>query len=899
MNLKEANKLFQQKKYTEARKAYKYLYKQSNNKLAKQNLDILDFKESKSSYIESKALAKKENYDENKDNTLCSSEEHWFEHLSNDVNFNWFLAMAKKTRSVDSRDMVSLLATNKNFNYKTLEGILETYRIISFRDKVLDVLNNKINNKYWLELARLVFSQNENLYDNINAKTLYDIVIKKHGIQELSGVDVSYLSIIQTHLGFYKSARNTIIKSNEKDKNRRLNHWLLLINALHPKSGNKIENWLSELNKVFVEKKLEGVKLSNDDKKIFYRLGASQKTRKKGVKLSVLMPVYSPNESTLLAINSILNQTWENIELIVVDDATPYSLYNDKIFSEIKEIVDRDTRVEIVFNKENRGAYHVRNTAYDLATGKYVTVADKDDWHHPNKYEIQIDDLEQNPKKIANIVSWARVNEDMEFVARWGPDRIAHPSFASLMFRREKVKKDIGYWDTVRKSADGEFKMRLQKFYGIKLNPILDVPLAFSLMANDNLTSEDLGMGYESNDRAFYMRSFEAWHNKIDSIDSLYVSFPQEKRKFPAPKSFLPIKEKNTQVYDVVFMSEYGFEAGNNTVLINEIKACLKIGLKVGVIMLQNFYIESAAKRHFTDEIYKLIFSNEIHRLTLEDDATIKLLLVRWPTILQYVGSKKSQLSAQRILIVANHAPYDEINNRRSYDVNKVSHNIRFLFDQYPIWAPESEQILPMIKPLLPPELMHQQTWKGIIADECVKNKSINFNNKPRIGRHARDSVMKWPDNKADFRSVYPVDGSFNVTILGGGSVPLKEGFVTAKEIKNWEVYKFNEIKVCEYLNKLDFFVYFHHAKMTEAFGMSIIEAMQHGVVCVLPHNFSKVFNNGAIYCNPNEVRETIKSLWENPDAYKKQQEKGWSFFEKNCSLTSFEKRITEFLEDK
>lgn len=831
-------------------------------------------------------------------NTLkcAGASDYWLQHIKNDLNLSWFLTMAKKTRSLGSRDLLSLAATNGHYNYNMLVCNLESYRAAPFRAKVKKVISDKVIKKYWLELARLIFAQNSLAFDKLNAKTMYDIYCNKFGYGSISEVDVSYYSMLAKELGHFKTARDILSASNPKSNERKLNHRLLSLNTILLNSKTGREQWLSRINREYDKFGVSGIQLKDRLQKPFYNLKSIVKDKVfvDAVKLSVLMPVYEPDESTLVAIDSILNQSWENLELIIVDDASPRTDKVVEVLDAISEICKKDARAKIIFSEVNKGAYWVRNVAYQHAEGKYVTVADKDDWHHPDKYKLQIEDLERNDTKIANMVNWARVNEDLEFLIRWGPDRVAHPSFASLMFRHSQVKKDLGFWDCVRKSADGEFKMRLQKYYNIKLQPIMEIPLAFSLMSDGNLTSQDLGMGFESNDRLAYRANFEFWHN---SNDNMFMEFPPNKRHFCAPKSFLPNKTLEVPQYDVVFLSEFGFEAGNKTILLNEINCCLKLGLKVGVIMHQNFLIKSAAVRHTTQEFQKLLDEGAIDRISIHDSASSKLMIIRWPTIMQYVGVDKSRLMVDNIVVIANHAPYDEIDGRRSYDIFQVTENVEYLFGKTPTWTPESEQILDIIKPMTPGEILDIRPWKGTLLGSANKHKFTNFQKKPVIGRHARDSVAKWPAEREVFRNIYPVNNKFKVSILGGAKTPVSLGFVTKDEIKNWSVHSFNSISSQEYLSGLDFFVYYHHPDMVEAFGMAILEALKEGCVCVLPENFSRVFKDAAIYCKPQDVQSMIEKIWSNPSEFKKQQELGWSFFEKHGSIESFKRYLSRYID--
>ena len=55
----------------------------------------------------------------------------------------------------------------------------------------------------------------------------------------------------------------------------------------------------------------------------------------------------------------------------------------------------------------------MRNDASDLATGDLITVADKDDWHHPQQIELQVRDFLAAPERVANMTNWVRVDEQL------------------------------------------------------------------------------------------------------------------------------------------------------------------------------------------------------------------------------------------------------------------------------------------------------------------------------------------------------------------------------------------------------------------------------------------------------------------------------------------------------
>lgn len=107
--------------------------------------------------------------------------------------------------------------------------------------------------------------------------------------------------------------------------------------------------------------------------------------------ISVLMPVYNCAEYVQDAINSILEQTHKNIELIVIDDGS-----NDQTRDKVKEIKDIDSRI-ILLEKEHGGIASCLNDGLEIASGEYIARMDGDDISLPLRFEKQLSFLLSNP----------------------------------------------------------------------------------------------------------------------------------------------------------------------------------------------------------------------------------------------------------------------------------------------------------------------------------------------------------------------------------------------------------------------------------------------------------------------------------------------------------------------
>lgn len=104
--------------------------------------------------------------------------------------------------------------------------------------------------------------------------------------------------------------------------------------------------------------------------------------------VSIIMPVYNGEKYIKEAIESIINQTYSNWELLIVDDGS-----TDNTASIIKEF--NDSRIKYMYQK-NQGPSAARNKGLDLAEGNYIAFIDADDMYVNEKLEKQVAYLEEN-----------------------------------------------------------------------------------------------------------------------------------------------------------------------------------------------------------------------------------------------------------------------------------------------------------------------------------------------------------------------------------------------------------------------------------------------------------------------------------------------------------------------
>ena len=122
--------------------------------------------------------------------------------------------------------------------------------------------------------------------------------------------------------------------------------------------------------------------------------------------VSVIMPLYNSEKFVLDAIESVLLQTYQKWELIVVDDCS-----TDNSAKLISGILDKDSRVRFVQFEKNMGPAQARNAALELARGRFFAFLDSDDIWHAKKIETQVRFMLKKGAPIS-FTSYELIDED-------------------------------------------------------------------------------------------------------------------------------------------------------------------------------------------------------------------------------------------------------------------------------------------------------------------------------------------------------------------------------------------------------------------------------------------------------------------------------------------------------
>lgn len=818
---------------------------------------------------------------------------------------NWFIMLARETRSRGARDVLALCATRGRWRYRDLVMMADQTRLRTEAQNGLQQFKHVLWRPGYFALARVLYSQRSSEWDLRDCLTFYELAEAMYGLEDsFDGVDRSFYSDLLTWDMQYSRA-DEVLNYPEENEWRADSQRFLQLNAVNPNVTGlkyKREEWVGRLNERLAESDLAPLEFPPGEAPSFYNISTSaQPLDQEGLPLvSIIMPIYEPDDATDVAIQSLLNQTWTNIEILVMDDASPTEFKDGTptpYSEQLRSWAARDSRIRLTLFEENRGAYAVRNDAFAAAAGEYVTVADKDDWHHPQKIERQARELMARPEKNANIVNWVRVDGNLKFLVRWGPDRVVHPSFASIMYRREETQSTLGYWDAVRKSADGEYRTRYEITYGEKLVAEDMVPLAFSLLGEGNLTSTDFGLGYRHPDREIYQDAYTAWHQSLRTGDSAFLPKDNESRKWVGPPSFLPDRD-NSQVphYDVIFVSEFGFWGGNSITLLREIETALGAGLRVGIVPLQNGVVPGAARRRMVPELRSLFLTGRVDRLHLQRNVTTDIVVIHWPAIMQLLPSEPSAIHAKSVIAVANEIPSVLSSVNHGYDVHDVSENCFQTFGTRPYWAPQSEIMREHLVKVIPSSSLGHGLWRGIVASsELPIPRSFADDHVPVIGRPWDEEELNWPADPFERDLVFPKDGSMEVRVRANTTALGRNGVLKSDEAPDsWMIEGFSVSSFEDYLQEIDFLAVYPQEGWDKSVEPGVVEAVNSGVVCIGSPKLEAVFGEAMVYAEPKDFPEMVR-FFADSESYNLQTARAISAVQSERSASKYLGLLKEF----
>ena len=244
-----------------------------------------------------------------------------------------------------------------------------------------------------------------------------------------------------------------------------------------------------------------------------------EKVAKNKPLISVIVPVYNVEKYLDRCVNSIINQTYTNIEVLLVDDGS-----KDKSPKMCDDWSKKDKRIKTI-HKENGGVSSARNVALDNAKGEYITCVDSDDWLEENFLDEMYNTLIGNKADYITC-GYNRTYEDGHSelfnddgsITIVGPevyaDRVLEVQpgygFTHMKLVRRDTIGDIRFNESLKVGEDALFNIEL-------CNKVKRIVLLNKPLYNYYFNPDSLVRKYDSNYVNKYYTSMEAMYNYINS----------------------------------------------------------------------------------------------------------------------------------------------------------------------------------------------------------------------------------------------------------------------------------------------------------------------------------------------------------------------------------------------
>ena len=255
--------------------------------------------------------------------------------------------------------------------------------------------------------------------------------------------------------------------------------------------------------------------------------------------VSVIIPTYKRSEFLTRAINSVLKQTYKNLEVIVVDDNNKNDEYSKLTQTLLETYINRN-EIKIIQHDENRGISAARNTGIKIAKGQYITFLDDDDEFFPEKIELQVNIFKKSKENVGLVYgAYEEINVSS------GKKRIILPKYKNNVYNVLGINH-IGTPSTIMLS-----NLAIKKVgeFDINLNHKEDIDYYFRLSKYfEVLYTEKVVTRY-------YFHSRSASKNDNDRLDKMLRFLKKYKNELKKPKiRWSEIQERLGELY---FLNNY------------------------------------------------------------------------------------------------------------------------------------------------------------------------------------------------------------------------------------------------------------------------------------------------------------------------------------------------------
>ena len=242
--------------------------------------------------------------------------------------------------------------------------------------------------------------------------------------------------------------------------------------------------------------------------------------------VSCILTTYNRGSLIKRSLESIINQTYKNIEILIVDDCSP---------DNTKEVIKgySDSRIKYLRNKTNKGLAQARNTGMENSTGEFIAFLDDDDEWLPEKIEKQLEIFKNSNLTNLGMVSCGirRINgEDIieqkeehrgNLIDKMIIDQPLVGNGSCVMIKKEMYDKYGGFDTRYKRGIDGYYFTKVARYY--------EIDFAEQILVNYYEDASDRITGFQNLEKV--KQALKGEFLLLDNIKDLIDKYPKEKTR--------------------------------------------------------------------------------------------------------------------------------------------------------------------------------------------------------------------------------------------------------------------------------------------------------------------------------------------------------------------------------
>lgn len=645
-----------------------------------------------------------------------------------------------------------------------------------------------------------------------------------------------------------------------------------LVNPALPWAGGEGSTWSARLSKVLGARGLSATTVTPGPGLPFDRLSARGDARAaRGPLVTVVMTTYRPGPNLLTSLRSVVAQTWANLQIIVVDDASGPD--HDAVLAEAAAL---DDRVELVRLARNGGTYGARNAALERARGEFVTGHDDDDWAHPSRVERQVEPLLADPALAATLSRAVWASDELEIASLGWP---AVGNYApSYMVRREVLER-AGRYLPARKAADTELIRRVTALTGTGPRVLRDALTVYRTRAG-SLSRADFLPGWDHPARVAFWELAADVHERIAAgqLD------PRQTAEHVCVPHRFRIDRDPRGPFDVLVVADWRSAPGRGpSGFVTEVEVLADAGMRVGVVQNEDLRAAGARRGMADVQLRRLVNSGAVELVTFDEPVHARLALVRSAGALMYAPDDVA-VTVDRVVVVADQHPGDDPTDVTSIDLHRCDAAVTATFGHSPVWVAEDTSLL---APLTAAGTaldgrVHAEPYRGTAPSRLFALR------RPRrlVGAPVVGGVVSGrhdlPEDEGAAALVLP--RRFDVRVLAPSTL------VDGRPRSRWLCFPPEETDLVDYYAQVDVVVRFPHG--SAGLGVDVAHALAAGCVVVVPERFRDALGDAAVYAAPDDVAARVDALVTDPRTYRAQVVRARAYALEHLTGTAFVGRL-------